>query len=251
MVGYNRKEPWYKEWFNSPYYHKLFSKRNETEASGFIDKLIHFLHPLPASQMLDTGCGRGRHAIHIAEKGFFVTGIDIAPENIQYARQYENDHLEFFQHDMRLPFRVNYYDYAFNFFTSFGYFRTRREHEDTIRTIAGSLKPNGTFVIDYLNVHYTEEHLVNEEEMAVGSTIYQIRRWQDETHFFKNTLVSDSSLSSPLSFTEKVTKFSLGDFTEMFAYQHMQVTHVFGDYQLNAYDTRHTPRMIITARKIR
>jgi hypothetical protein len=29
----------------------------------------------------------------------------------------------------------------FNFFTSFGYFKTRREHDAAVRTIAKSLKP--------------------------------------------------------------------------------------------------------------
>ncbi|MBI1692779.1 MAG: hypothetical protein FYV88_5020, partial [Bacteroidetes bacterium] len=36
------------------------------------------------------------------------------------------------------PFWINYFDYAFNFFTSFGYFRTRREHDNAIRSLAGS-----------------------------------------------------------------------------------------------------------------
>ena len=39
---------------------------------------------------------------------------------------------------MRLPFWINYFDFAFNFFTSFGYFRTEREHYNAVRTIAQS-----------------------------------------------------------------------------------------------------------------
>ena len=86
---------------------------------------------------------------------------------------------------MRLPFRVNYFDYAFNFFTSFGYFKTRREHDDAIRTIANGLKPNGIFVIDYLNVHYSEDHLVYNEEKKLNGTNYEIHRWDDEHIFIK------------------------------------------------------------------
>ncbi|MEP6626767.1 MAG: hypothetical protein ABJA32_02240, partial [Ginsengibacter sp.] len=53
----------------------------------------------------------------------------------------------------------------------------------------------------------------------------------------------------PLEYLEKVTKFSLGDFTEMLAYHQMQVQEVFGDYDLNNYDVKKSPRMIIVAKK--
>src|SRR5258706_2099165 len=145
--------PWYKEWFSSPFYHRLYFERDKKEAEAFIHKLTHFLQPLPRSYMLDVACGRGRHSLILAEMGFDVTGIDLSLESIYYAKQFEKDNLSFYQHDMRLPFWINYFDYAFNFFTSFGYFATRREHDDAMRTITGSLKPGGCFIIDYLNVH--------------------------------------------------------------------------------------------------
>jgi 2-polyprenyl-3-methyl-5-hydroxy-6-metoxy-1,4-benzoquinol methylase len=162
---------WYKEWFNSPYYHKLYFERGEKEAAAFIDNLLNYLHPPPGSQMLDAACGRGRHARILASKGFSVTGIDLAPDSIAYAKQYENDHLQFYQHDMRLPFHINYYHYAFNFFTSFGYFYTEREHYNAIRTISNALKPNGIFMLDYLNTHYAEDHLVHKLEKKIDDVI--------------------------------------------------------------------------------
>ena len=61
--------------------------------------------------------------------------------------------------------------------------------------------------------------------------------------------VTDPALKKPLVYTEKVAKFNLGDFTDMLAYQGMQVQEVFGDYQLGAYDIRKTPRLILLARK--
>jgi SAM-dependent methyltransferase len=150
---------------------------------------------------------------------------------------------------MRLPFRVNYFNYAFNFFTSFGYFRTRREHDDAIRTVANGLKPNGIFVIDYLNVHYAENNMVPLETKHINGTGYEIHRWHDETHFYKKITVDDPQILQPISFTEKVSKFSFGDFNDMLSYQGLQVQEVFGDYQLSNYDVRSKPRMIIVARK--
>jgi hypothetical protein len=49
--------------------------------------------------------------------------------------------------------------------------------------------------------------------------------------------------------TEKVAKFSLGDFTDMLSFQGLQVTEVFGDYQFSNYDVRKTPRLILVAAK--
>ncbi len=241
---------WYKDWFNSPFYHKLYFERDQQEATDFINKLLHHLEPGERRYMLDVACGRGRHSRILAQKGFIVTGIDISPSSIAFAKQFEHDNLEFFQHDMRLPFRVNYFDFAFNFFTSFGYFNTRREHDDAIRTIAQSIRNQGTLVMDYLNVHYAEEHLVYKEEKTIQSTHYSIHRWHDESHFYKKMTVNDHALLEPLEHTEKVAKFSLGDFNDMFSYQKLQVQEVFGDYALNPYDVRKTPRLIMVARKM-
>jgi len=240
---------WYKDWFNSAYYHKLYFNRDENEAQQFIQTLINYLKPKPNSRMVDIACGKGRHSKFLAAKGFDVTGIDISTDSIQYAKQFETDNLHFFVHDMRLLFWVNYFDYAFNFFTSFGYFGTRREHDDAIRTIAGSLKPSGTVVIDYLNVHYIEDSLIHNEVKEIDGTTYEIHRWHDDLHFHKKIIVTDHSLSSPIVHVEKVAKFNLGDFTDMLSFQGLQVTEVFGDYNLSPYDVRKTPRLIILAKK--
>jgi SAM-dependent methyltransferase len=141
---------WFESWFDSAFYHKLYFDRDEEEAGAFIARLMDYLQPPPGSFMLDIACGKGRHARTLAGYGHFVTGIDLSPNSIIYAKQFEDDKLEFYQHDMRLPFRINYFNYAFNLFTSFGYFATQREHDDTLRTIAQSIKPGGFFIIDYL-----------------------------------------------------------------------------------------------------
>jgi SAM-dependent methyltransferase len=243
------EQAWYKNWFNSPFYHKLYFDRDEQEADAFIKKLIAHLQPLPGSRMLDVACGKGRHSKTLASLGFSVTGIDISPDSIAYAKQFEKDNLDFYVHDMRLPFWGNYFDCAFNFFTSFGYFNTRREHDDAIRTIAKSLKPGGVFVIDYLNVHYAEEHLLHNEIKKIDESVYEIHRWDTETHFYKKITVSDPSLSKPFENTERVVKFSLEDFTGMLAFQGLQVQEVFGDYNFSGYDVRKTARLILIARK--
>lgn len=243
------EKEWYKDWFNSSYYHKLYFERDETEAQGFISKLINHLKPSQNCRMLDIACGRGRHSRFLASKGFDVTGIDISFDSIAFAKQFESDNLHFYQHDMRLPSWISYFDYAFNFFTSFGYFNTRREHDDAVRTIAQSLKPGGVLLFDYLNPHYVEERLVHNETKKIDETEYEIHRWHDEDFFYKRIIVRDPLLHESIDYTEKVAKFSLGDFNDMLSYQKMQISEVFGDYELNRYDVKKTPRLIIVANK--
>jgi 2-polyprenyl-3-methyl-5-hydroxy-6-metoxy-1,4-benzoquinol methylase len=245
------QQTWFKDWFNSPYYHQLYFNRDDKEAAAFIDNLINYLKPLPGSSMLDVACGKGRHSLQLANKGFDVTGIDLSDDSITEALQYETDTLHFYNHDMRLPSWINYFDYAFNFFTSFGYFKTRREHDNAIRTIAQAIKMNGTFVMDFLNVHYAEDQLVHQSEKEIEGINFIITKWYDETHFYKKIIIEDESLEEPLIYTEKVAKFSLGDFTEMFAYQGLQIQEVHGDYSFANYDVKKSPRMVMIAKKMK
>jgi SAM-dependent methyltransferase len=229
----------------------LYQHRDEEEALNFIQLLIAHLKPEVNSCMLDVACGKGRHSKALADMGFDATGIDLSEESIQEAKLDESDQLHFYQHDMRLPFWINYFDYAFNFFTSFGYFRTRREHDNAIRTIAQSIKPGGIFVIDYLNVKYAEKNQQSTHSVEVEDVKFHISKWNDESHFFKQIQITDTSNQSPKHLhTEKVAKFTLGDFTEMLSYQGLQVLEVFGDYQLGKYHLQASPRLIIIAKKL-
>ncbi|MEO5681347.1 MAG: class I SAM-dependent methyltransferase [Chitinophagaceae bacterium] len=242
---------WFRDWFNSPYYHQLYFNRDEAEAASFITKLLAHLQPPAGSILVDVACGRGRHAKILAAGDYDVTGIDLSAENIAFAQALESPTLHFYQHDIRLPYWMGYYNYAFNFFTSFGYFRTEREHYNAIRTIAQSLKSGAVLVMDYLNVHYAEDNLIHKSDKEMEGVNFHLTKWFDETHFYKKIIVEDDALETPLEFTEKVAKFSLGDFNDMFAFHHLQMQEVFGDYQLGSYDVKKSPRLIMIARKIK
>jgi SAM-dependent methyltransferase len=238
---------WFRDWFDSPYYHQLYADRDEKEAADLIGRLLRFLKPPPGSTMIDLACGRGRHACILAAHGYDVTGIDLAPGAIAFAKQFENEHLHFFVHDMRCLFCTNCFDYAFNFFTSFGYFKSGHEHIKAIRALSAALKPNGVFVLDYLNVPYTEKHLVPRSQKIIGGITYSITRWSDSTHFYKHIRIDDERLKKTLGFTEKVAKFR--DFDGLLAVGGLRIRRVFGNYRLDPYDEENSPRMLIVAQK--
>ena len=101
---------------------------------------------------------------------------------------------------MRLPFWIRYFNVAFNFFTSFGYFDTRREHDNAMRTMSQSLTGKGYLVIDYLNARYCENHLQHKMEKEQDGVLFHITKWMDETHFYKKIEIEDERLDRPLEF---------------------------------------------------
>ncbi len=242
---------WYKEWFNSSYYHLLYKNRSEKEADDFITRLLAYLKPFEGAKMLDVACGKGRHSRVLAEEGFRVTGIDLSENSIEEASKFAGPRLHFYVHDMRLPFWINYFDYVFNFFTSFGYFNTRREHDAAIRSMAQALNDKGVLVMDYLNVRQAEKKLVAAEIEERGKTLFHIKRWQNDTHFFKQISIEEKGRMLPQVHTEKVAKFTLADFTGMLSFRGMQIKQVFGNYQLEPYHPEDSPRLILLAQKDR
>ncbi|MBU6158016.1 MAG: methyltransferase domain-containing protein [Bacteroidetes bacterium] len=242
-------QEWYRNWFNAPYYHLLYEQRDEKEAAAFIDRLINQLQPPPNARMLDIACGKGRHSIHLAAKGYWVTGIDISPQSILSAKEMSHDRLEFFVHDMRLPFRINYYDYAFNFFTSFGYFDTLREHQNALRSMAAAVRKGGYFILDYLNPVVAIKNLTESEIIRRNNIVFSITREADERYIYKKITVSDPAIANPLQFMEKVANFSLNDFTQMFGANHLNLLSVSGNYQLDPFIIEESPRMIMIAQK--
>ena len=60
-----QKNEWFRDWFNSPYYHILYKNRDLKEANLFISNLTEHLSLNYDSRVLDLGCGKGRHSVEL------------------------------------------------------------------------------------------------------------------------------------------------------------------------------------------
>jgi len=242
--------PWFKRWFDSAYYHQLYRNHNDLEAADFIRVLSSWLQPLPDSQILDLGCGAGRHSRQLATRGFRVTGIDLAASSIREAKKWENDSLHFIRQDMRVPFGFGRFDYIFNFFTSFGFFKTDDEHNMVIHNISDALKESGTLVLDYMNVCHVEKNLVPSEEREIDGIRYHITRWMDESFIYKKIIIEVEQSGEPFEHVEQVARFGFKNFDKMFRENGLKIRDVFGDYELNPFDVQASPRLILVAEKV-
>jgi len=238
---------WFQNWFNSPCYHILYHQRNDEEAEFFIDNLCAFLKPASDANILDIACGRGRHSVYLNKKGYDVTGIDLSVSNIKFAQQFENEKLQFYVHDMRYPFYINYFDFAFNLFTSFGYFETEKDDINSLKTFRKSLKKDGTLIIDYFNSCKIRHHLTNQEVKNIEGIDFYISKKIAEGKIIKN--ISFEHKNKDYSFKEEVKAFTLNDFHRLFKKSGFKVIHQFGDYSLNPYDENKSDRLIFICKK--
>jgi SAM-dependent methyltransferase len=256
-----RKE-WFAGWFDSPYYHILYQNHNESDAQNFINVLIEHLTPQylasnpsmaqvknPQSQIriLDLACGKGRHSRYMASKGFDVTGTDLSTQSIEFARQSETDNLTFYQHDMRKPFRINYFDFIFNFFTSFGYFDKEEDNVLALKKVHEGLKENGIFILDYFNAEWVKSTLKTDYIQKAGGIDFYIQKKIEDGHVIKKIKFKASGVE--YKFQEKVRLFTLKEFEDLFEKSGLTIIDKFGDYQLNPFEINTSKRLIIKALK--
>ena len=238
---------WFAKWFDSPYYHILYQSHDDKEAKRFIDKLLLPLKLPKGARLLDLACGKGRHARYLAEKGYTVTGLDISPASIAYARHLEHDRLSFFQHDMRQPFRINYFDGILNIFTSFGYFDTDSDHLTTLENVYKGLKPGGLFLLDYFNSTWVRENLVRHEVKPLDGIDFHIHKSIRSGIVHKR--VEFTTGGKKFTFRERVRLFSLEDFKQLFSAAGLILSEQYGDYSLQSFDPQTSPRLILIAQK--
>jgi SAM-dependent methyltransferase len=239
---------WFHNWFNSPYYHLLYNKRDHSEAEYFINNLLDHLKPDSHAQLLDIACGRGRHSVYLNQKGFEVTGIDLSIENIHYARQFETPTLHFFVHDMRSLCYVDHFDIAFNLFTSFGYFKTEDEHIGALKNFNKALKVDGLLVLDFFNSRKILKNLVAEDVKTVNGIDFHIHKKVDEHKITKSIIFEDGDKS--YNFKEVVNTFTVDDFTRFFELSGFKIMACFGNYSLEEFDIDNSDRLIFICKKI-
>lgn len=214
----------------------------------FVASLVERLCPPAGSRIVDIACGEGRFAGQLERLGYEVTGIDLSEQRIEKAKELETEKLHFYVHDMRFPFYINYFDFAFNFFTSFGYFDTARDNHMAAHAFAAALKKGGTLVVDYFNEQYVEDRLVPAETISKNGVTFAIRRFIDQGKIVKEIDLEDEE-GLMHHFQERVSAFKLEDFRRLFRAEGLTLEEYFGDYELNPFDEIRSPRLIMIFRK--
>lgn len=238
---------WFEHWFDSPLHEQLYAKRDANEANRLAELISGHFPVLVYPRLLDLACGRGRHSINFANRGYHVTGVDLAPTAIWRAKTkatLAGLEIDFRVGDMRVPLNETF-DVVVNLFTSFGYFASEAENELPIAAMSKMVRPGGQVWIDFLNPGNVRANLVPSDSGSIPEWSYTSRRWIEDGAVRKEIHLIEDDTGNEQIFTEYVKLIELEWFEAVSSKYGLKMQTVYGDYDGNPYESTRSPRMIM------
>ncbi len=239
---------WYEDWFGQDYL-EVYPHRDEQEARQQVDFVEQTLPVNTSRQILDLGCGSGRHANEMSSRGYSVTGLDLSPTLLELAKQKSTDASNrFVMADMRrLPF-CRVFDVVVSFFTTFGYFDSDAENIKTLLSIESVLRPGGVFMQDYVNKSHVIDNLVPRDERQQGDfEVLQERNYDQKTQRVEKKITLRRN-GNTREYFESVRLYSLGEMQELLTKAGLTLEKTFGNFDGSAV-TEMSPRLILIGRR--
>jgi len=170
---------WAKEYFEKGYAERWglppVSDRIQSEAHG----LCALLQLAPGSLVVDIGCGDGRHALALAERGYEVTGVDFARALLIGAQQLGAEssvRANWIRGDLRrLPLRSAIFD-AGVLIDAFGLLDTEEEDGLALREAARVLVAGGRLALKVANGGLILNAFRETDRQERGGTVVTIAR---------------------------------------------------------------------------
>jgi SAM-dependent methyltransferase len=156
---------WYETLFEN--YGNKYDDENFAQGTiGECDFIENEINRDTSLQIIDIGCGTGRHSIELTKRGYRVTGIDLSASLLKRARekaQALNLHINFKEHDARnMPFSDEF-DLAIMLCEGgFPLMETDEMNYEILKNAARSLKSNGKLIFTTLNGLFPLFHSVKD-----------------------------------------------------------------------------------------
>lgn len=146
------KRPWWSEMFEDDFVRTLDNpKLRDIERDvAFIEQSLRVPQ---GARVLDLACGNGAHAVELAARGYYVTGLDLSTTMLDMAGGYNTrrgQSVQFLQADFRQLDVEGTFDAIYMWGGSFGYFDDA-SNANVIERVVRALKPGGRFLIDLTN----------------------------------------------------------------------------------------------------
>ena len=233
---------WFEEWFGEEYL-RLYPHRDDRDAERAVSLILRTVPFQRGWRVLDVACGAGRHARSFEAAGARCTGLDLSLTLLRLARQVTKAPLV--RADMRqLPIRPASMDLTVNLFTSFGYFDRDSEHTTALKEMIATVRPEGWFVIDFLNAGAVRRQLVPEETLEVpGATVRVFRSVSPDGRYVCKSIHARDGRQ----FHERVRLFEPDQMAHMLEAAGVTVQNRFGDYDANPLGSD-SPRTILAGR---
>jgi len=173
---------WYEILFeqNARQYDREVFTRGTAGECDFIEGELDFSKE---GQILDVGCGTGRHAVELAARGYRVTGIDLSAAMLEQARlkaARQRLDIEFIQCDARnLPFDRRFDAAIMLCEGAFPLMETDEMNFQILQNVSRALKPAATFIFTTLNGLFPIRHSIN--DFHAGNDHREGARYHSET----------------------------------------------------------------------
>ncbi len=236
---------WFETWFDSPYYHLLYKHRDEQEAALLVENIAKQFLAEKYPHLLDAACGKGRHALKLAEAGYQVEAFDLSKNSIEEAQKLVSDNLSliFSVHNILDTYKHKSFDIVSNLFTSFGYFETEIDDMRAMTSLKNALKPeNGVIIQDFLNANLVKENDVWQEQIIENVQFKTLKEVENQK-VIKHIKIIDGD--NKYQFKESVSLFKLSDFECIYKAAGLKIVNIYGDYHFNSFNTESSPRLII------
>jgi SAM-dependent methyltransferase len=139
--------------FNDAYaasYDAVYGDKDYLGECDAITRLIAQYGDGNIRRLLDLGCGTGRHAVHLTERGFEVTGVDQSEAMLEHARRRAGlAKIEFIHGDIRNFCAQRRYDLVLMGFNVLGYMSSNDDVLGVLTTARQSLRPGGLLIADF------------------------------------------------------------------------------------------------------
>ncbi|WP_373231421.1 class I SAM-dependent methyltransferase [Cohnella sp.] len=248
---------WFTESFGEDYM-VVYRHRNLENAELEIGSMMKWMDLETNAAVLDIGCGTGRHAHALKSLGYRVTGLDLSEVLLSEARQRDDEgHLVWIKGDMRkLPLENDSFDATVNLFTSFGYFDEFKDNIRVLAEIKRVLKPEGRFLIDFLNPTFLKNTLVSASvrvDELTGLHISEKRSIEGEFVVKRIEVKPQADQTGHTGpsrhYEERVRLISLEQFKAMLEQTGLVLDSVYGGYEGSAYTADSSKRLILLGRR--
>ncbi len=248
MKGEKVARPWFETIFDERY-PELFAPL-EGNAEEEVEEIARLLALPQGAAVEDLGCGRGRHAIPLARRGYAVTGVDLSDKMLRLARtRSERDgvRVEWVRDDMRAFCRPGAFDACLSLFTSFGFF-SDKENQKVLDNVGRSLKAGGRLLLDLRNAGKGLSRLddLDETREIPSGTLKMSMRYDHASRRARAEHVLTRRDGIRISSAFDVRIYSGEELSGMIRDAGMRVTDIFGSLSGAPFDDAST-RMVLVA----
>ena len=152
---------------NEKPFSKLAEIYDELMEEDFYEKMLRYLeegferYSIMPGKVLDLACGTGRFSLHLATKGWSVTGIDISPQMLALARQHSEESglpIRFILGNMVELKTDEVYDLVTCFYDSVNYILDEDRLLRLFKRVQKTLAAVGCFIFDLNTLHGLKEY---------------------------------------------------------------------------------------------